>query len=98
MARKGYRLLACAAGVLLLNAGEARAQPADLEHGRALYEKHCVVCHTPKVHRRIPVLPADTAHLRFIVTVWVMHESMRWSRQDIEDVVHYLDGTYYQLN
>ena len=43
----------------------------------------------------MPTLAANKDHLRFIVTVWVMHESMRWSKQDIEDVVHYLDRTYY---
>ena len=87
--------LACLAVALVLWAGHAQGEAPDLERGRLLYEKHCVVCHTQKVHRRIPPLPANKDHLRFIVTVWVMHESMRWSKQDIEDVVHYLDRTYY---
>jgi mono/diheme cytochrome c family protein len=87
--------LSCLAGILVLSMGQARAQVPDFERGRLLYENHCVVCHTPKVHRRVPPLPTDKDHLRFIVTVWVRHESMRWSQQDIEDVVHYLDRTYY---
>ena len=87
--------LACLAVALVLWAGPAQGQAPDLERGRALYDKHCVVCHTSKVHLRVPTLAANKDHLRFIVTVWVMHESMRWSKQDIEDVVHYLDRTYY---
>ena len=88
--------LVCLAGAFLLCTGQVGAQPTDFERGRLLYENHCVVCHTPKVHRRVPPLPVNKDHLRFIVTVWVRHESMRWSQQDIEDVVDYLDRTYYQ--
>ena len=87
--------LACLVVALVLWTGPAQAQAPDVERGRLLYEKHCVVCHTQKVHLRVPALPVNKDHLRFIVTVWVMHESMRWSKHDIEDVVHYLDRTYY---
>ena len=95
MAQRKARWPARLAAVLLLCTGGAQAQTADLERGRALYQRHCIVCHTEKVHRRVPSVAANKDHLRFIVTVWVMHESMRWSKQDIEDVVHYLDRTYY---
>jgi len=71
------------------------AEMADLERGRALYENHCVVCHTPKVHRRVPSLPLHTDDLRFIVTLWTSQQGLRWSRDDIEDVVYFLDRTYY---
>jgi mono/diheme cytochrome c family protein len=71
------------------------AELPDLERGRALYENHCVVCHTSKVHRRVPSLPLHTDDLRFIVTLWTSQQGLRWSRDDIEDVVHYLDRTYY---
>lgn len=87
--------LSLLAGTLLLCFNPASAQPPDLDRGRELYESNCVVCHTPKVHRRVPQLAANREHLRFIVTVWVRHESMRWSQQDIEDVVSYLERTYY---
>ena len=93
---RSAKVRAYLAGALLLCSGQARPQPADFERGRLLYESHCVVCHTSKVHRRVPRLRVNRDHLRFIVTVWVRHESMRWSQQDIEDVVHYLDRTYYQ--
>jgi len=73
------------------------AELPDLERGRALYENHCVVCHTPKVHRRVPTLPLHTDDLRFIVTLWASQQGLRWSRDDIEDVVHYLDRTYYRF-
>jgi len=99
LASRAAGCLAWLAGIFFLcavpAAGQAPAQAPDLEHGRLLYEKRCVVCHTPKVHLRVPALAVNKDHLRFIVTVWVRHESIRWSQQDIEDVVHYLDRTYY---
>ena len=83
-----------AAGLAIPAAGWGAEWP-DLERGRALYENHCVVCHTPKVHRRVPRLPLRADDLRFIVMVWASQQGVRWSPDDIEDVVHYLDRTYY---
>jgi len=73
------------------------AELPDLERGRALYENHCVVCHTPKVHRRVPPLPLHTDDLRYIVTLWASQQGLTWGRSEIEDVVHYLDRTHYRF-
>jgi hypothetical protein len=86
-----------AAGSMAVPAAGWGAESPDLERGRALYENHCVVCHTPKVHRRVPRLPLHIDDLRFIVTVWASQQGVRWSRDDIEDIVHYLDRTYYRF-
>jgi mono/diheme cytochrome c family protein len=83
-------------------AGLALASPvvaADLpnpERGQALYENHCRVCHTSKVHRRYPPLAIDLEALRYIVRVWVEEQNLRWSEDDIRDVVEYLNRNYYQ--
>ena len=84
-----------AAACLALSA--AAAEVPNLERGRALYENHCLVCHTSKVHRRNPASAIDTEALRFIVKVWVEEQKMRWSQEDIVDVVHYLDTTHYRF-
>jgi len=68
------------------------------ERGRALYENHCVVCHTSKVHRRFPPAAIDREALRFIVKVWVEEQKLRWSTEDIEDVVQYLDRAHYRFD
>jgi hypothetical protein len=31
------------------------------------------------------------------VTLWASQQSLAWSRDDIEDVVHYLDRTHYRF-
>lgn len=88
----------------VLAAGGLAAAPAgwcaetpDITRGRALYENHCVVCHTAKVHRRVPPLPLHTDDLRYIVTLWASQQGLTWSRSEIEDVVHYLDRTHYRF-
>jgi mono/diheme cytochrome c family protein len=53
-----------AAGGLTGAAAGWGAETPDLERGRALYENHCVVCHTAKVHRRVPPLPLGIDDLR----------------------------------
>ena len=73
------------------------AELPDLERGRALYENHCVVCHTARVHRRPAPLPLGIDDLRIIVTLWATQQGLAWSRDDIEDVVFFLDRTHYGL-
>lgn len=85
------------AGFFVLPAATAGAELPNLERGRALYENHCVVCHTPNVHRRVPRLPIDLRDLRLIVSSWTKQENLRWTEDDIEDVVHYLDRTHYRF-
>lgn len=68
---------------------------ADLERGRALYENHCRVCHTEKVHSRPNKLPVGRDELREIVDRWQQAEQLRWSTQDVADVVEFLGRTRY---
>jgi mono/diheme cytochrome c family protein len=86
-----------AAGGLACAAAGWGAEIPDVERGRALYENHCVVCHTPKVHRRVPSVPLHTDDLRFIVNLWASQQGLTWSREDVEDVVYYLDRVHYRF-
>jgi mono/diheme cytochrome c family protein len=72
------------------------AEVPSLERGRALYENHCRVCHTQQVHERPNRLPLDLADLRLIVDNWQKQEGLRWSNQDVEDVVWFLNQTRYR--
>jgi len=96
MPRRGEIALLVAVSLAIPAAGRGAESP-DLERGRALYENHCVMCHTPKVHRRVPPLPLHTDDLRFIVALWASQQGIRWSRDDIEDVVYFLDRTHYRF-
>lgn len=96
MPRNFVIALVAAGGLAGAPAGWSAEIP-NLERGRALYENHCVVCHTPKVHRRVPPLPLRTDDLRFIVNLWAKQQGLSWSREDVEDVVFYLDRTHYRF-
>lgn len=77
-------------------AGPVAAQaPADVERGRALYENHCQVCHTSRVHSRANRLPISRAELREIVDNWQRQEALGWSSQEVADVVEFLNRTRY---
>jgi len=93
-----FAIALLAAGGLAPAVAAWGAELPDLGRGRALYENHCVVCHTAKVHRRAAPLPLRIDDLRFIVTLWASQQGLAWSRDDIEDVVYYLDRTYYRLD
>jgi len=88
--------LALAAALGLPMAAAHPAETPNLERGRALYDNHCVVCHTSKVHRRIPPLAIDLQDLQRIVSSWAKEQNLRWTQDDIEDVVHFLNETYYR--
>ena len=90
----GACALVAAAGISI---SSYAAEVPSLERGRALYENHCMVCHTSKVHRRLPPSAIDLEALRFIVRVWVEESRLRWNEQDIEDVVYYLDRVHYRF-
>jgi len=91
-------LLAVFAGAALvaLSSGPWTALAADKERGRGLYENHCVVCHTPKVHSRPNPVPLTIDELRQIVANWAKAENLHWSDEEVNDVVWYLNTTRYR--
>lgn len=73
------------------------ADVPNLERGRALYENHCQVCHTQKVHTRPNRMTLTVAAMRDIVDGWQREENLRWSAQEIDDVVYFLGATLYKF-
>jgi mono/diheme cytochrome c family protein len=91
-ARGAELLLAMSLGVA---ASTGSAASPDPERGRLLYENHCRVCHTEKVHARTPRLALNRQELREIVAKWAELENLRWGPEEIEDVVRFLNLTRY---
>lgn len=87
--------MSLAAGMTLTAA--TFAQLPDAGRGKALYENHCVVCHTSKVHARVNRLPATRAEVRGIVEKWQAQQNLVWSASDVDDVVEYLNRTQYKF-
>ncbi len=76
-------------------AGSSSAMGADLERGKALYENHCQFCHSIKVHSRKNRWPKNLDELRGIVDLRQKETNLHWSKEDIDDVVDFLNTTQY---
>lgn len=70
---------------------------ADSNRGMLLYENHCVSCHDPLPHRPEEREVKDLTELRQIVTGWALHARLRWTEEDVEDVVCYLNDRHYKF-
>jgi mono/diheme cytochrome c family protein len=89
--KRAGQVLACA----LLCAALPAA--ADSVRGRTLYENHCDGCHSTRVHECEQKLPANLEDLRLQVDRWQALQNLRWSADDIRDVVDYLNLTKYRF-
>ena len=75
----------------------AQAQEVNLERGEALYRNHCNVCHESLVHIRDHPTAKTIQNLRLQVTRWAAEIDQGWGNDEIEDVLGYLDATYYRF-
>ncbi|HYL25870.1 MAG TPA: hypothetical protein VEV21_15875 [Burkholderiales bacterium] len=75
------------------------AAAQDIEHGRLLYETYCFDCHYPRVHER-PRGRSEVqnlAQLRDLVASRATLTKYRFSLDEKEDVVQYLNRSYYKF-
>lgn len=86
----------CAFALVSLSGMSSTGFAADKARGRALYENHCMVCHTPKVHSRPNRIPLTVDEVRQIVANWAKQENLHWTDEEINDVVWYLNTTQYR--
>jgi len=83
--------------MLLLASFAANGQ--DIDRGRLLYETYCGECHYPRVHERSPENSRvkSLADLRDIVSERAPQTKFRFSLDDREAVVQYLNRSHYKL-
>ena len=75
----------------------AAASGADLDHGKALHETHCRMCHDSVAYERGTRLAKTYEEVRAQVIRWQTNTSLHWSEADIEDVTSYVARTYYKI-
>lgn len=63
--------------------------------GGLLYSMHCNTCHTSEVHWREQKLANGWNSLKAQVRRWQANIGLVWSEEEITDVAHYLNATYY---
>lgn len=89
------------AALLLVNsaalAAGSEGRVPDAERGRVLYELHCIACHTPGIHARRDKLPATRDELRMLVDHFRRSANLGLTRDEMEDIVEFLNRTRYHF-
>ena len=84
-------------GLLLAWAVCMSAAAQDVSRGQLLYEAHCIVCHREGLHERRNSKVATYADLRFQVERWTKETGRRFTVDEREDLIEFLDATHYRL-
>ncbi len=69
----------------------------SFRHGQELYNDHCDACHESFTHPGKDRKVQSLSDLKKRITSWAEHTGQYWSEQDINDVVYYLDKSYYHF-
>jgi hypothetical protein len=76
---------------------QMRVMPPVAPRGQMLYENHCMSCHESMVHIRGRQDVKSLPQLRARVLHWAAYLQLRWSREEVEEVVDHLNRQYYQF-
>lgn len=91
------KTLCLAGGAAFLFSVMANAQVPDAARGRALYENHCLVCHTGKVHARPNRIVLKRGDIVEIADRWQAQQNLHWGKQELDDVADYLARYVYKI-
>jgi mono/diheme cytochrome c family protein len=81
---------------VLLLSGAAQAQGID--RGRLLYDTHCGSCHTERLHDREKSVIRSYADLRSEVGRRAAMTNRRFTPDELEDIIEFLDRSHYRLD
>ena len=82
--------------LFLFAAGAAQAQNTD--RGRLLYETHCATCHTERLHDRDKSTIRSYGQLRAEVGKRAAMTNRRFSPDELDDIIEFLDRSHYRLD
>jgi mono/diheme cytochrome c family protein len=71
--------------------------PPAAQRGQLLYENHCMSCHESVVHIRSTKHTRSIQELQARVRLWAENLKLRWGKEEVDDVVKYLDTQYYKF-
>jgi hypothetical protein len=71
--------------------------PVAPPRGRLLYENHCMVCHESLVHIRSNPRCRSLPELQKQVGHWAEYLHLQWGREEVGEVVRYLNSRYYKF-
>ena len=98
-ARKKFALLLLSGGLMIAANAEA-----DVDRGKKLHNEQCIACHAARfgnngadIYTRDNRRIHDLKGLRQQVTRCKDNLSITWFDEDVNDVVEYLNATYYHF-
>lgn len=91
---KAVRALLCAGSLSVTAAVTAQ----DVSRGAALYDNHCFACHREGLHDRAHSKVATYADLRSQVERWARQSGRRFTPDEIEELIEFLDASHYRLD
>ena len=70
----------------------------DAARGRVLYQTYCGGCHYERTHdERLRPAVRDLADLRDMVAQWAPQTKRKYTLEDLEDIVQYLNESHYRF-
>ena len=90
----------CAASATLLLCLPLAVPAQDAERGRQLYETYCLDCHYERVHQRPRARSQvqNLSQLRDMVASRATLTKYRFTLDEMEDVVQYLNSSHYKFS
>jgi len=85
--------------ILVIAAGSAQAAmlPGDAAAGKTLHDKQCVACHTSSVYTRANRNVKTVEGLIGQVNLCKGQLSLKLSKEQVNDLVKYLDEAFYKF-
>lgn len=71
---------------------------ADIQRGKQLHDEHCMNCHDDSVYTRDKRFVDSKEALVQQVNRCALNMDRQWSETDINDIVDYLNATYYKFD
>jgi mono/diheme cytochrome c family protein len=71
---------------------------ADVQRGKELHDDHCMKCHDDSVYTRDEHFVSSKEALIAQVNQCALNTDTQWSDEDVNDVVDYLNATYYKFD
>lgn len=83
--------------LLAMTVGPSPALAENFARGQELYNLQCQSCHEDLLHARNRKLKS-LAELRKRIEDWAAHTGNTWTREDIDDVLYYLNKSFYRFD
>lgn len=91
------KLLVAPALMIVAAATQAALLPGDAARGKALHAKQCVACHDTSVYTRPDRRVRSAEALIGQVNGCVRQTGLKLDREQINDLVKYLDESFYEF-